>query len=113
MNLNKIFDTLVYGKGTVKRGDYFMYTSVLDEGSYDAFGRKIEGDFKTMNYFINYKGETVLMLQEMETDTGYETVIMYDGRDKHNFSKNINKTLDKIVSYMIDSYEDYRDKYGI
>lgn len=112
MNLEQVFDTLTYGKGSAKRGDYYFHVSVLANGNYNAIGKKVREDNKTMNYYFTYKGETVLVIQQINTGRyTCEYVIMYDGREKHSFNKNINKTLDRIICYMIEPYSIYKEKY--
>lgn len=112
MKLEQVFDTLVYGKGSAKRGNYYFHVTTLNNGSYNAKGKKVTEENKTMNYYFTYKGETLLVIQQIKkSNYNYEYVIMYDGREKHNFNKNINKTLDRITSYMIEPYNIYKEKY--
>jgi|SRR5699024_9839275 len=112
MKLEQVFDTLVYGKGSAKRGDYYFYVSALFNGKYNAKGKKVTEENRAKNYYITYKGETLLVFQEIKKPNyNYEVVIMYDGREKHNFNKNINKTLDRIVSYMTEPFSKYKEKY--
>jgi len=110
MNINQVFDTLVYGKGTVKRGNYFMYVSVTSDGEMFDLGYK-KKELKTMKYYVTYKGDVVLVISQQDKGKEYDTKVIYDGRQKHQFNKRINKTLDKIVSYMIEPYSKYKEKY--
>lgn len=110
MDMNKVFDTLVYGKGTVKRGNYFLYVSVSSDGELFDLGYK-KKELKTMNYYVTYKGEVVLVISQQDKGNEYETKVIYDGRQKHQFNKRINITLDKIVSYMTEPYTKYKEKY--
>src|SRR5699024_2013759 len=112
MKLEQVFDTLDYGKGSAKRGNYYFHVTTLSNGNYNAKGKKVTEENKTMNYYFTYKGETLLVIQQIKKSKyNYEHVIMYDGREKHDFNKNINKTLDRIISYMIEPYSVYKEKY--
>lgn len=110
MNIHEVFDTLTYGKGTAKRGDYYFYSSVKSTGEMFNLGYKFK-ELKMITYFVSYKGETVLVITQNDLGKEYEYNILYDGRMKHNFNKKINVTLDKIVSYLTEPYSTYQDKY--
>lgn len=110
MELTQVFDTLIYGKGTAKRGKYHFITSVKSNGSYTDLGYKKTED-KVSTYYVTYKGETVLVIEQVKKGYRFHTSVLYDGRNRHNFNKNINKTLTKIIDYHVMPYSEYKAIY--
>ena len=110
MDLQQVFDALTYGKGTAKRGGYTFEASVKSNGSYTDLGyKKVEN--KTTLFYVRFKGVTVLVIEQVHDGRNYNINVMYDGRNRHNFNKNINKTLTKIIDYHVMPYSEYKAIY--
>jgi len=111
MNLGQVFDTLNYGKGTARRGDYYFYVSVESKNKYYNLGFK-KKELKVKFYYLTFKGETVLVFKEEDFGKRFETSIVYDGSNVHNFNKSINKTLKRVKIYMLEPFSKYKKLYN-
>ena|SRR5690625_2245158 len=115
MNLNQVFDTLVYGKGTAKRGNYYFVNGVHHEGNIKLKG--LTREVISSTYTVTFKGYTVLIIREIgiRNRNNYHVELIYRISNKsieyYNINPLINKTLNRVTSYLIDSYDTYKKLY--
>src|SRR5690625_1102768 len=113
MNLGQVFDTLVYGKGTAKRNNYYFTLSVKRIGDKEINGVMYEEIERT--YYVTYKGITVLVISEKGARYDFDREVIYRissrGLHHNGISLLVNKTLDRITSYMIEPHSIYMEKY--